>query len=146
MAYSQFKGFNTPSGADSYRNGLIVQNYNKGAHTGYQSSAPGDIIGDNKGVMSYPSLANTVSQRTAIPGFESMHGGYTATDGTEVAGNIPGDGSWLNADNLKAGAQGLQALSGLANAYMGYKNYGLAKDMFGFQKGCLLYTSPSPRD
>lgn len=44
--------------------------------------------------------------------------------------------SWFteNKDAISAGAQGLQALSGLANAYMGYKNYGLAKDMFGFQK------------
>lgn len=46
----------------------------------------------------------------------------------------PEGSSWLNADNMKMGAQGLQALSGLANAYMGYKNYGLAKDQFNFEK------------
>ena len=34
-----------------------------------------------------------------------------------------------------AGAGVLQGLGGLANAYMGYKNYGLAKKQFGFQKG-----------
>lgn len=28
----------------------------------------------------------------------------------------------------------LQGIGGLANAYMGYKQYGLAKDAFGFQK------------
>lgn len=30
---------------------------------------------------------------------------------------------------------GVQALAGLANAYLGYKNYQLAKQQFGFQKG-----------
>lgn len=30
---------------------------------------------------------------------------------------------------------GVQALTGLANAYLGYKNYQLAKQQFGFQKG-----------
>lgn len=30
---------------------------------------------------------------------------------------------------------GLQALSGLANAFLGYKAYGLAKDQFRYQKG-----------
>ena len=36
---------------------------------------------------------------------------------------------------IGAGADVLQGLSGLANAYMGYKNYKLAKEQFGFQKG-----------
>ena len=36
--------------------------------------------------------------------------------------------------NLKSGLQGVQALSGLANAYVGYKGLGLAQDQFGFQK------------
>lgn len=36
---------------------------------------------------------------------------------------------------IGAGADILQGLSGLANAYMGYKNYKLAKEQFGFQKG-----------
>ena len=40
-----------------------------------------------------------------------------------------------NTETLAGIAGGLQALSGLANAYMGYKNYGLAKDQFNFQKG-----------
>jgi hypothetical protein len=31
-------------------------------------------------------------------------------------------------------AQGAQALAGLGQAYVGYKNYGLAKDMFNLQK------------
>ena len=36
---------------------------------------------------------------------------------------------------IGAGAGILQGFSGLANAYMGYKNYKLAKEQFGFQKG-----------
>ena len=36
---------------------------------------------------------------------------------------------------IGAGVGVLQGLSGLANAYMGYKNYKLAKEQFGFQKG-----------
>ena len=36
---------------------------------------------------------------------------------------------------IGAGANILQGISGLANAYMGYKNYELAKEQFGFQKG-----------
>ena len=36
---------------------------------------------------------------------------------------------------IGAGADILQGLSGLASAYMGYKNYNLAKEQFGFQKG-----------
>ena len=40
-----------------------------------------------------------------------------------------------NTQTLAGIAGGLEALSGLANAYMGYKNYGLAKDQFNYQKG-----------
>ena len=36
---------------------------------------------------------------------------------------------------IGAGANILQGISGLANAYMGYNNYKLAKEQFGFQKG-----------
>jgi hypothetical protein len=50
-----------------------------------------------------------------------------SVQGTDVGGG-------LQAGDMGNYAQGLQALSGLANAYMGYKNYGLAKDMFGFEK------------
>ena len=35
---------------------------------------------------------------------------------------------------LGYGLAGLQALSGLANAFIGYKNYKLAKKQFGFEK------------
>ena len=45
--------------------------------------------------------------------------------------------SWLqkNANGLAGIGMGIQGLSGLANAYMGYKNYLLAKDQFNYQKG-----------
>ena len=45
--------------------------------------------------------------------------------------------SWLqkNAKGLAGIGMGIQGLSGLANAYMGYKNYLLAKDQFNYQKG-----------
>lgn len=44
---------------------------------------------------------------------------------TEIGWNIP---------TLNAAFQGMNVLTGLANAYMGYKNYKLAKDQFGFAK------------
>ena len=45
--------------------------------------------------------------------------------------------SWLqkNANGLAGIGMSIQGLSGLANAYMGYKNYLLAKDQFNYQKG-----------
>lgn len=47
------------------------------------------------------------------------------------------DKSWLekNAKGLAGIGMGIQGLSGLANAYMGYKNYQLAQEQFKFQKG-----------
>ena len=47
------------------------------------------------------------------------------------------DKSWLeqNANGLAGIGMGIQGLSGLANAYMGYKNYQLAQEQFKFQKG-----------
>lgn len=38
---------------------------------------------------------------------------------------------------LGYGLAGLQALSGLANAFLGYKNYKLAKQQFGFEKAAM---------
>tara|TARA_Y100001963_G_scaffold139959_1_gene206390 strand:- start:17391 stop:18329 length:939 start_codon:yes stop_codon:yes gene_type:complete len=45
--------------------------------------------------------------------------------------------SWLerNRDNLELGATGLQALSGIANAYTGYQNLQLAREQFRFNRG-----------
>ena len=44
------------------------------------------------------------------------------------------DFGWNN-QTLGTVFSGLNALTGLANAFMGYKAYGLAKDQFRFQKG-----------
>lgn len=51
--------------------------------------------------------------------------------------NINNNQSWLeqNAKGLAGIGMGIQGLSGLANAYMGYKNYQLAQEQFKFQKG-----------
>lgn len=51
--------------------------------------------------------------------------------------NTSNNQSWLeqNAKGLAAIGMGIQGLSGLANAYMGYQNYQLAKDQFNYQKG-----------
>ena len=48
----------------------------------------------------------------------------------DIDGGAPGAG--LGA--LQTGLQGVQALSGLASAYTGYKGLGLAEDQFEFQK------------
>ena len=49
--------------------------------------------------------------------------------------NINNSNLGWNTQTLAGIAGGLQALSGLANAYIGYKNYGLAKDIFNYQQG-----------
>jgi len=68
--------------------------------------------------------ANTVAYLRGI-------GANTEADTyTGAMDNQPTDWSGMADTGLK----GVQALSGLANAYMGYKNYGLAKDKFGFEK------------
>lgn len=42
-----------------------------------------------------------------------------------------------NTETLGTVFSGLNALSGLANAFLGYKNYKLAKDQFGFEKAAI---------
>lgn len=46
-----------------------------------------------------------------------------------------GGNAWQQ--GLGYGLAGLQALSGLMNAYTGYKNYKLAKEQFGFEKAAM---------
>lgn len=60
-------------------------------------------------------------------------GGNNISNTTTTPGTDSGGIGW-NLDTLGTVFQGLNALSGLANAYLGFKNYGLAKDQFGFAK------------
>ena len=55
-------------------------------------------------------------------------------DGKTATLNNP-SGGWQQ--GLGYGLAGLQALSGLANAFLGYKNYKLAKKQFGFEKAAM---------
>lgn len=61
--------------------------------------------------------------------------GNTNNGLANYSSNDKGTDIGWNTETLAGIAGGLQALSGLANAYMSYKNYGLAKDQFNFQKG-----------
>ena len=60
-------------------------------------------------------------------------GGNNLSNTTTTPSTNTTDIGW-NLDTLGTAFQGLNALSGLANAYLGYKNYKLAKDQFGFAK------------
>ena len=61
------------------------------------------------------------------------HRGLNAAAGMGNTGT--GTASWFGQDGIVGGiSQGLNALSGLAGAYLGYKNYKLAKEQFGFEK------------
>lgn len=108
---------------------------------------PGGMAGQGKLVdgaysnnMAPESLTMGVApQSLAQYGPSQTPYGYAMSQEAIDAGmNVPttGGDSWLaaNKDAIGGVAQGLQAAAGLANAYMGYKNYGLAKDMFGFEK------------
>lgn len=55
-------------------------------------------------------------------------------DGTSMK---VGDSGMSWQDGLGLAAQGLQSLSGLYNAYTGYKNYQLAKKQFAFEKAAM---------
>lgn len=59
--------------------------------------------------------------------------------GESNAGSTPPTTSdiGLNLDTFNTAFKGLSTLAGLANAYMGYKNYQLAKDQFGFEKAAV---------
>jgi hypothetical protein len=51
----------------------------------------------------------------------------------EIGVDAPGLGMLGGLGTTGGIAQGLGAVANLANAYLGYKNYGLAKDKFGFE-------------
>lgn len=64
-------------------------------------------------------------------GINPMFENETASMYTNNRGGLFG----LSNDTLSGIGLGLQGLSGLASAYLGYKNYQLAQDQFKFQKG-----------
>ena len=79
-----------------------------------------------------PTFANTPQGQQGL--YNHLYG--TSTDGSSLVQQQPtSSGFGFNTGTLGAVAGGVQALSGLANAFMGYKNYQMAKDQFGFQKG-----------
>ena len=90
-----------------------------------------------------PVPVNTVSTQTQPLDFDmsgnrgalAFGGSYTDSAGNTVNAMPAGDNWWTeNKDMIGGIAQGIQAGAGLANAYLGYKNYGLAKDQFKFAK------------
>lgn len=105
---------------DTWTNSTLNPNQSFGSGTyGTWTSPSGGVIGLNQ--EAYNAVQNPyVSDGTAL--------NFSGTAGQDA-------GWWsANKDTVGGIAQGVQALAGLANAYMGYKNYGLAKDQFNFAK------------
>ena len=83
-----------------------------------------------QGVPTQYSMGSAPQGGQALQGY--MYGMSPESGITpQVADNSFG----FNTNTLGAVTGGLQALGGLASAYTGYKNYQMAKDQFGFQKG-----------
>ena len=66
----------------------------------------------------------------------NFFGGNTTTPTTPTTPQTNTNLGW-NTETLDTVFSGLNALSGLANAFLGYKNYKLAKDQFGFEKAAI---------
>jgi hypothetical protein len=60
--------------------------------------------------------------------------GLSTTNNGEWVGSVATPSAGFGGITGSGLAQGAQALAGLGQAYVGYKNYGLAKDMFNTQK------------
>lgn len=125
---------NTLSGR---RNTSTPPNYSMSGNGGYPS-LPMDLSTLNT------NFANFMGQESFIPSFAGIDG-YTQsaylqnisplsfnTDGMNA--ETPG-AKWLGEGNiLQTGAQGLQAIAGLGQAYTGYKQLGLAEDQLDFSR------------
>jgi hypothetical protein len=125
MAQQQYVLNRAGNGLANY-NGWTVPNYNN-TGTAYKLNA-------NAGMMQQVTPEGFVGppQMLGLEGFKGMTGDL---GGNQFTLDTPGT-DWGNvAGYVGAGAGVLQGLSGLTNAYMGYKNYKLAKEQFGFQKG-----------
>lgn len=108
------------------------------------NTATGMIAGTNihlNGDGTYTNFASrgkditgSVSDLTNIGADTTIIGADGKTYSINPAGTS-GMSSWTQ--GLGYGLAGLQTLTGLANAYLGYKNYKLAKDQFGFEKAAV---------
>ena len=76
----------------------------------------------------------TALDKSAIAAQQPQQIGVTAPMNQSEQGWF-GQGGYLD-----MGSQGLAALSGLANAYTGYKGLKLAEDQFNAEKGLLIVT------
>ena len=77
-------------------------------------------------------ITGSVSDLTGIGADTTIIGADGKSYGINPANNTF---NWQQ--GLGYGLAGLQTLTGLANAYLGYKNYKLAKDQFGFEKAAV---------
>ena len=90
-----------------------------------------------RGAPSQFSMGSVPQDRQGLLNYR-LYGGTpigVASDYFQMGDNNAGAGFGFNTGTIGALSGGLQALSGLASAYMGHKNYQMAKDQFGFQKG-----------
>jgi len=88
--------------------------------------------------VAIPSLAGSADLYTGSDFAKlspEQQAAFASSGGTigDTGNMIPGQGGQTGWD-MGDVAKGVEAASGLANAYLGYKNYGLAKDQFGFTK------------
>ncbi len=80
--------------------------------------------------LSYSPSYNSGSN---MPDFSMLQEAFKMGQMENVTGT--GDMGWFGQGGyLQTGAQGLQALGGLAQAYLGFEGLGLAKDQFKFNK------------
>lgn len=86
---------------------------------------------NSTGTYSFP----TAGANLALS-FDSQSLQNTMNDLNNTLANTPPKGMTLG-EGLGYGIDGLKALTGLANAYIGYKNYKLAKEQFGFEKAAV---------
>ena len=83
-----------------------------------------------QGVPTQYSMGSAPQGGQALQGYM-----YGMSPESGVTPQVVDNSFGFNTNTLGAVTGGLQALGGLASAYTGYKNYQMAKDQFGFQKG-----------
>ena len=100
-----------------------LANYNFSGQGAPSQFSMGSVPQDRQGLLNYRLYGGTPSG--------------VASDSSQMGDNNAGAGGGFgfNTGTLGALSVGLQAIGGLASAYTGYKNYQMAKDQFGFQKG-----------